>query len=80
MWPVKVPARLTSDVDSRRLDNVDPIITQLVTKKLSMLKEIQTGYSLEDAFTMFDVVTVAALNKALSVEATVKVAKSSRRK
>jgi hypothetical protein len=72
----KVPTRFTSDAEGVASAAIDPILAQLIQEGAATLRELEEYYSLQDAFTMFDVLVVKGINKALGMEAAEKEAKN----
>jgi hypothetical protein len=60
----KVPTYLRSDSAARQVDGEDPVLTALVAADKATLHELETYYSLEDAFRIYDILFVDQLNKA----------------
>ena len=49
--------------------NVDGFIAAIVAEKLATLRELQTVYTLEDAFDLWEVIAVTRHNEHLAVKA-----------
>lgn len=75
----KIPSRFTGEVEGINSAAIDPILAQLIQDGAATLRELEEYYSLEDAFTMFDVMVVKGINKALGMEAAEKESKGKRR-
>jgi hypothetical protein len=71
----KIPSRFTSDVEGVVSAALDPVLSQLIQDGAATLRELEEYYSLQDAFTMFDVIVVKGINKALGMEAAEKESK-----
>lgn len=74
---VKVPGRFRG-AQSEIPKHVPNMFSDLMQNGLATLKELETYYSLRDAFSMFDALVTKTLNEALAQEAAAKAAKSSR--
>ena len=66
---VKVPRRFINEAATTISTHADPLISVLIQEDVATLKELEEYYSLEDAFTMFDIVMAKNVNAALSHEA-----------
>lgn len=69
---VRIPKRFTSGGEVKSSTHVDPIISNLLQEDVASLRELEEYYSLEDAFTMFDVMVAKGVNEALAHEAAMK--------
>jgi hypothetical protein len=77
--PVKIPARFVSDAEHVPLQGMHPIMSRLISEGMAKMNELQEYYSLEDAFSMYDIWANDGLNKALSSEASMKRAREKTR-
>lgn len=73
---VKIPNRFVSDSKSEKSTYMEPIIAQLITTNLATYHELETYYSLADAFSMFDALLVKSVNEAYANEAAAAEAKN----
>lgn len=64
--PVPVPHEFTLNVTLRKRDNVNPILSRLMKENYATKRELQEYYSLKDAFDMFDVICLSAVNEAIA--------------
>lgn len=64
----KVPNRFISESKFTKNTHTDPIIAQLFQDDAASPMELETYYSLEDAFKMFDLLIVKGINQAISNE------------
>jgi hypothetical protein len=76
---VQIPTRFLNGTESRDSRNIDPLLSALLQNEQASLKELQEYYSLEDAFTLYDVIVSKSVNTALANEAAQKEAKARRR-
>lgn len=68
----RVPSRFISDSKFASNNHTDPIIAQLFQDDAASPMELETYYSLEDAFKMFDLLVVKGINQAIANEASTK--------
>lgn len=66
---VKVPVRFLSDSKQVHSEYTTPMLSSLINENKASLKELEEYYSLEDAFRMFDMLSMKNVNEALSNEA-----------
>lgn len=66
---VRVPTRFLSDSKQVNSEYTTPMLTTLINTNMATLKELEEYYSLEDAFRMFDMISMKNVNEALSNEA-----------
>ncbi|QDH49608.1 hypothetical protein KYLE_52 [Pantoea phage Kyle] len=72
----KIPSRFVSSGHTEKSTYMEPIIAQIVTANLVQYKDLETYYSLFDAFSMFDALLIKSLNEAYASEAAAKEAKN----
>jgi hypothetical protein len=48
--------------------NVDPLIGTLVSNKMATLHELKTVYTLDDAYDLFEILSVSRYNEFLAIE------------
>lgn len=66
---VRVPTRFLSDSKQVSSEHTTPMLTTLINTNTASLRELEEYYSLEDAFRMFDMISMKNVNEALSNEA-----------
>lgn len=67
---VRIPSRFTGQgIDVKSSTHVPPMVAQIMNEKMATLRELEEYYSLEDAFTMFDVLVAKSVNVAVAHEA-----------
>lgn len=66
---VKVPTRFLSESKQVKSEYTTPMLTALINENKASLRELEEYYSLEDAFKMFDMISMKNVNDALSNEA-----------
>ena len=69
---VKVPGRYTTGLASINSQHSDPMLAHLVQENIATLRELEEYYSLEDAFSMFDMSVAKGVNAARANEAAMK--------
>lgn len=69
---VRIPKRFLNAAATAASKEVEPMISTLISKRVATLEQLETYYSLEDAFKMFDVIMAEGVNAALSHEAAMK--------
>ena len=65
---INIPHRFLSDAKTITPKNYEPMTSQLIQEGMASLMELETYYSLEDAFKMFDLLTIKTVNQALAQE------------
>lgn len=74
---IKIPKRLCASEDAIYPESCDdPIISHLIASKTATLRELETYYSTEDAFRMYNIIVEDSLTKALITETAHKEAES----
>jgi len=65
---IKIPNRFVADSKTEKSTYMEPIIAQLITANIATYEQMETYYSLYDAFSMFDALLVKSVNEAYAQE------------
>ena len=67
--PVRFPASMACNYNPSECKYIDAIFSSLISSNMATLNELKTGYSLEDAFQLLEVLTVTRVNEFKAHEA-----------